>query len=72
MALVRERGKIYLQFPVRFHYFNAYNDLLISRPANSPAVFDEIKAIEPLQKELLLILKEIRVITDKVGLMVLL
>ena len=39
---------------------------MISRPANSPAVLGEIKALEPLQKELLLILKEIRVITDKV------
>ena len=51
-----------------FQYFSEDNDLLISRPANSPAVLGEIKALEPLQKELLLILKEIRVITDKVEL----
>ena len=61
------RGKIHFQFGVLlFQYFAADNDLLISRPANSPAVLGEIKALEPLQKELLLILKEIRVITDKV------
>ena len=34
-------------------------------PSNSPAVLDEIKSNGPLQKELLLILKEIKIITEK-------
>ena len=38
-----------------------------SRPPNSPAVLEaDNKSMGPLQKELLLILKEIKVITDKV------
>ena len=40
--------------------------MTLFRPPNSPAVLEDIKALGPLQKELLLILKEIKVITDKV------
>ena len=39
---------------------------LFSRAPYSPAVLDEPKSVGPLQKELLLILKEIRIITEKV------
>ena len=44
-----------------------YNDTNHFRLPTSPAVVDEAKCMGPLQKELLLILKEIRIITDKVG-----
>ena len=38
---------------------------MVFRPPSSPAVLDEIKSNGPLQKELLLILKEIKIITEK-------
>ena len=37
-----------------------------SRAPNGASVLDDMKTLGPLQKELLLILKEIKVITDKV------
>ena len=39
---------------------------MLFRAMYSPAVLEEAKSVGPLQKELLLILKEIRVITEKV------
>merc|ERR1711971_1510207 len=41
-------------------------ELMIFRSMYSPAVLEEAKSVGPLQKELLLILKEIRIITEKV------
>ena len=53
-----------------FMNINTYKDFIeqifFSRAAYSPAVLDEAKSVGPLQKELLLILKEIRIITEKV------
>lgn len=45
---------------------NTYSRFIFSRAPYSPAVLDEAKSVGPLQKELLLILKEIRIITEKV------
>ena len=50
-------------------FINSFRFLLSNiffRAPYSPAVLDEPKSVGPLQKELLLILKEIRIITEKV------